>query len=910
MPRTTCSQAARALLALALALFAACSKPEPPDERPTCSYHSDCANNGACFQGRCNPTASCLQRSNCRTVPVCEGDRCICPEELHRCLPVCETDNDCSSEAICTDGVCKKLPVTFNGMSPPSGARGELKVGIGQVDLDFPMGVSMAGYAMRQGPRTPYQDSLGGSNAWFDRIDVRAIAFDDGKEMFVLIRFPLGWSTDELQAMTAFKVQEMTALNLVDRIITTAPHSHALPARFWHLIVGFGFGFFGYDEFGWEIFDRMTTSFAEAVVMAIENMQPARFGYKVLENFDPQDRIHRDRRGENNGLPDHGKDDRMVLMRIDDMSGQPIAVLTHFGMHGTIFSNDNPILTGDAPGGVETELTLHASEKYGRRVLGMYVQGNAGDQSPGGDGAGHGGLEQLQIVGERTWRVIEPELDAITTRSDVQVGVVSGRVLMTHDAIGYGPGEFFDNDAMCEVGAPYFRYGAFQCVEGGADDEDPTTRFKDGDLNCVFSVECLTDGFPVPQFEKTHLAVVRLGDLTMATMPGEPLSFFGRNLADRVKEAVPGTAAAITLGYSMDHNFYLLDADDWLQGGYEPSRDIWGWQMGPYLADRSVELAKELTKEPEQRNFDSGNLKPMVWDDKPEDKTTVPFTETEGDPAELLTDVPGTIERLDIVNFSWRGGHPGLDQPHIALEREENNTFTPVMRPGGAPYEDGGFEMLVHYDGSCGRSNCDGHAWRVTWEESRSFPVGRYRLRATGRALRNGTVMEYSAVSRAFDFVPSSKLEVYDLRANGQRIEGRIVDPRAVKWEPALGGGMHANERVGHRLRSELVPNWLGAPLPESTTLFVSGTIKKSGNMELPMPGAPVTLETTIEPRRRATAIDAMGTPTLSDAGTGPTTKLIVGADVLDSPGSYLVTLRLEDQLGNFGTTTATITTP
>src|SRR5262245_52612968 len=150
MRRTTCFHAVLFVLA------ASCSNPEPPDDRPTCSYHSDCPNNGACYQGRCNPTASCLERSNCKTVPVCEGDRCICPEALHRCLPVCETDNDCSSEAICTDGVCKQMPVTFNGMPPDSGARGALKVGIGQVDLDFPMGVSMAGYASRQGPRTPY----------------------------------------------------------------------------------------------------------------------------------------------------------------------------------------------------------------------------------------------------------------------------------------------------------------------------------------------------------------------------------------------------------------------------------------------------------------------------------------------------------------------------------------------------------------------------------------------------------------------------------------------------------------------------------------------------------------------------------------------------------------------------------
>jgi neutral ceramidase len=905
MKRTT-SLARAWILACALIPLYSCSDDEPAVERTPCNYHSDCPNQGACYQGFCNPTASCFERTNCKTVPVCAGDICICNQESNRCYPVCESDNDCSSEALCLDGVCTKMPATFDGLLPESGARGNLKVGLGRVDLDFPMGVSMAGYASRQGPRTPYQDSLGGSNAWFERIDVRAIAFDDGKEMFVLLRIPLGWSTDELQAMTALKVKERIGLNLVDRIITTAPHSHALPARFWHLIVGFGFGFFGYDEFNHEIFDRLSTSFAEAVVLAVENMQPAKFGYTVLDNFDPEDRIHRDRRGENNRLPGDGKDARMVLMRIDDMNGDTLAVLTHFGIHGTVFDFDNPIVTGDAPGAVEAELSLRASEKYGHPVMSMFIQGNAGDVSPSGDDKGHRELEQMQLVGKRAWEVMGPALDSITTKADVEVGVITGRVLLTHEAIGYSPGEFFDSDVICG-NSTYFRYGAFQCVEGGADDEDPATRFSDGDLNCVFAVECLTDGHPVPQFQKTHLAVVKLGDLTMATMPGEPLSTFGKNVSERVKEVVPGTATAITLGYSMDHHFYLLNEDDWLQGGYEPSRDIWGWRLGPYLTEKSVELAKELAKDPADRFFDSGNLKPMVWNDAEETKKPIAFTETEGEPNEVMIDVADTVERMAIVDFAWRGGHPGLDQPRIALERETNGSFVQVMRPGNLPYEDGAFDMIVHYDGSCGRANCDTHQWRVTWEESRSFPLGKYRFKAKGRALRNGNVVSYEALSNEFEVVPSASLELYGLTGRAGNVEARLVDPRAVKFVPD-GERMKANERAGHRLRSEEVPQFLGAPLPEGTVLTVSGNVQKVGSATVPLNAVVATLEKIDEARTRIVAYDATGAPELQDSGIRPTTKVTFNAPAIDSAGQFVLTLRIEDQLGNFGTTTATIT--
>src|SRR5205823_14274820 len=124
---------------------------------------------------------------------------------------------------------------------------------------------------------------------------------------------------------------------------------------------------------------------------------------------------------------------------------------------------------------------------------------------------------------------------------------------------------------------------------------------------------------------------------------------FARSLAERVKQKLPNVKTTFTLGYSLDHHFYLLNESDWLQGGYEPSRDIWGWKMAPYFADKSVALASELAKPRSERMIDSGNLKPMVWSDPDSDKMPVPPNETEGAPEEVLTDVADTVERLDIL---------------------------------------------------------------------------------------------------------------------------------------------------------------------------------------------------------------------------------------------------------------------
>ncbi len=879
-----------------LAATACKSDVQKPPEKAKCGYHSDCDHDGVCYLGECHPTVSCFERANCATAPICADDRCICDQASHRCFPVCVTDNDCASDGYCLNGVCTPYPVAFDGAPLPSGERGRLMVGLGRVPLDFPMGVSMAGYGSRIGPRTPYQETLGGSNAWFDRPDARAIVFSDGKETAVLLRISTSWSADFMLADTARKVQERTGVNILDDLITSANHSHSLPARWWHLVDGLAFGFFGYGEFSYEVFDRMTTTYADAVVMALDDLQPARLGYVVLDDFDPDDRIHHDRRNRNDNLPGYlKKDDRMLLMRVDDDSGEPIAFLTNFGMHGTVFDYDNPMITGDAGTGVEMALTEEASRKYGHPILGFYLQGNAGDQSPSGGDRGHTHAEQLQVIGRRAWDVMEPELDAIQTSDQIQVGIFDGRIPISHDILGYGDGEFYDSDVSCDDTPPYFRYGAFQCVDGYLEDEDPSTAFSDGDLACVFGIECLTGGYPVPEFQKTHLSVLRLGTLALPTMPGEPVSQFGRDAAARVKDAIPGVTDAVTLGYSQDHHFYLLNEDDWFQGGYEPSRDIWGWKLAPYLVTSSVQIAAELAKEPEARTFPpNGNLKPMYWVDPEEKRQTVPFTETEGDPAEILEDIPAEVERLDEVTLAWSGGHPGLDLPVIVLEREDGGTFGPVTKPGGLLYDDSGFEMIVMYEGHCSRKNCDSHRWRVRWQERRDFPLGRYRLSVHGLALKNGAVTNYETASRSFEVVASKKLHVYGVAATADGIEGRVADP------PLLNAFL---------MRSIETPGAVGAAVPIGSMVRVAGTVRPAGGAAEAIDGT-ATLEQVTEARDRLTGFDDAGAPTWSPAGSYTSARFRVDAPAIAGgpAGDYHLELTVTDDGGNAGTFTATVT--
>lgn len=323
----------------------------------------------------------------CRTHVEC-GWGSVCHDG--RCIEACTTDLDCAADGHCIDGQCLPLPTDLlKGDAPaPLGQPGQLYAGVGWVPLDYPVGVSLAGYGARPGPRTPYSSVLGGSDRFFEGQDVRALVLSSDEDTLIFLRIPLSWSTDYLLTLTAMRLQELTksaehpnGINYHSKLVTSATHSHSQPARYWYLLPNTGFAVAGYDNYSAEMAHRYADSFARAAYQALQSMQPAKFGWKMVEDVDPEGRIHSDRRGAN---PDF-KDDRMLVWRVDDLQGRPLAGMIRIAMHGTHMLH--PWVTGDAPGGVETVVTEKLSQHANRPVPVMFVNGNAGDVSPRGDNA-------------------------------------------------------------------------------------------------------------------------------------------------------------------------------------------------------------------------------------------------------------------------------------------------------------------------------------------------------------------------------------------------------------------------------------------------------------------------------------------------------------------------------------------
>lgn len=742
-----------------------------------CTWPSECPGgdcvDGACIYGEpeiCFMDAPCPEGEVCggagtwrwRCVLPCEQDgtcalrprACEAPEgcppgsncKEGRCINNCVLDSDCPEGGHCIDGECLPYPDLLNGDAPtPLGQPGQLVAGVGVAPLDFPVGVSMAGYGARQGPQTPYNKALGGSDRVFDAQDARVLVLSTDASLLIVLRLPLGWSTDYLRTLIATKVQALTVdadhpngINYIDSLVTVATHSHSGPGRFWNLLPGTGLGVFGHGEFSREMIERYTSSFAVAIVEALAAVQPARFGYTVIDDFDPERHIHSDRRGESPPF----LDDRLMVWRVEDLDGRPMMGAVNFALHGTHMNH--PWVTGDVAGGIETVATERLSAEAGRYVPVMFLNGNAGNVSPRGDAATVVDWGKVQTLGHLMWPVFRAAWDAAEPKADVDLKVVNRRIPIDYDLLGY---DRTVPDFRTPGGKPY-EYGGFSCVpDGRGPDEEP---WMDGDLGCRLDLQTFLH-HPAVQAHKTALTAIRIDDLVVTTLPGEPTSELGMLLAEGVEADAAAAGRpevrALNFGYAQDHQLYLVTPEDWFRGGYEASQNWFGWNLGVYIAGEARSLAGELFTETREPN--DGAIKPTWWPALTDD--TVTPTTSAGPAGEVLDAPPAEVRRGALVELRWTGGHPGVDLPRVVLERQDGGGFTPMERSAGVPYDDAGFESLKLYEGDYG----DDHTWAVRWEFPFDFPTGTYRLVATGQALGASEAEPYTAASTPFEVQPA-----------------------------------------------------------------------------------------------------------------------------------------------------------
>ncbi len=671
---------------------------------------------------------------------------------------------------------------------------------------------------------------------------VKALALSTPGDTVVIIKADLIFADDTLTA----DVSARLGAEYAGKVVFATTHSHATPMQFSadpKLAVGGG-------VLRRQVREPLLDQLVAVAQAALEARRPARVGVLLERGFDPDDAVTRDRRAENDELAGGSRDDDwLALVRVDGADGAPIAVVPIFGMHGTVLGADNPLMSGDAPGAIDRAL----EESFDTQVVVMYLQGAGGDVSP----AGRGGVAPPAAKGEPLYdfarvesvgRLAAPILRDAWERAgesmveSLAIEAVTRSVVLGPDAstfavrggeLAYAP---FAEGRECdravfgdggEVLSPIDEFnapvGAALCGSDGDAVFPPAQMWNTAGLSPYSSCARIdvasqvlgpllgTDfgQTPLCSSTRTTVSAVRLGEHVIATLPGEPLTL----LADRVRELSPVTPErTIVVGYAQGHVGYLLRADDWLQGGYEPSINSWGPLEGEYVAERAAEVLS-LAVSDEREDAAAGGADrvatPAVDDGDVPAPDKAPLAGTVPDPlfdglyvrnriALAGAQPAATIPRVaGVARFVWIGEDPLAGTPRVALQRETGpGAFEDVTRRSGRAVADG--DLLLYWtpephQRAAGEPRT--HHWIVEWqavatggdlEDRAGLPLGRYRFQVTGTG--------YTVASRPFE-VASGPVSVtasvaglaVDIGAGYAAPEGwRLLDLEG-KLQPARG---------------------------------------------------------------------------------------------------------------------------
>lgn len=758
---------------------------------------------------------------------------------------------------------------------------GAIEAGTAEQILHLPIGSGLGGYTARADFMgsvtwpdrrfTAYSGSFKASVGVETWPRVRALAITAGDETVVILKADL-IHADEL---ILHDVTERLGAEFRGKVLFTTSHSHSA----WGHYISNTVLQIGSGRRRNQAHDQLVDDLVEAAEAALAMRAPAQLGFAHDGDFDPANQVNRDRRSENDSLPngDNRKDRDLFVLRVDRADGSPMAILPMFGIHGTVLGEDNPLSSTDAGGAIERAI----EESFDEEVLVMHLQGSAGDVSP----AGAGGIDcrgvdpcydfaRAESVGQAArdailaaWTeagaalVASAEMEMLGRT--VELGPDWETFNVRGGALTYAPWdgvtepdlEIFDADGniispIDEFNAPV---GAALCGE-----EDPaifllgqlpgTRMVQTAYRSCVtvdVAAEILGEVMVLPFEEamppcaatRTMLSALRIDDHVIVALPGEPVTLF----SDRLRAASPvAMENTIVIGYSQDHIGYLLTAEDWLLGGFESTINMWGPLEGELISERAEELMA-LVMTPEREDGADGAATRSV-PPPPDDADILPAA----DPAPLAGTVPdvpwekayvrggvpltqgqpaATTPRLGLVTFSWIGEDPRAGNPMVTLERETapgSGVWEPVTRRSGRAVIDQDF-LLTHTPEPLFRDgdNPRTHHWAIEWQAVSPWgtEVDAALIDRVGIALGRYRFhvqgVDYEVTSSPVEVV-AGPLSVTDVAIAGSNVGGAV--------------SYHASDgfRLLHSRRNS------NDPIPlESTTITVELVLGAGGSVVL-----------------------------------------------------------------------------
>jgi neutral ceramidase len=647
---------------------------------------------------------------------------------------------------------------------PAEIAFGPIEAGAAEGTLDLPIGTPMGGFSSRSNllggesrpdnRRGPYHVGFVPSAGAQTRPGVKALWLHNGADDLLILKADLIYSNDHYVADVTRALEAQTGRDLRGRVVISASHSHQSYGPFsdqFHF-------YLGGDRFNPEIYARLVERTVDIALDAYASLQPAKIGSGWERDWDPEDRVYRDRRRDNDDLhvwddaePGAGKDPYLHVLRVDDADDTPIALVFTFGIHGTAVGADSPMLSTEVTGHLENAV----QNAFDHPIVAMHLQGAGGDASPAGRGARFARLEHVGDAGApgilRLWEATP------TSDTPLALEAVSRHVPQHHSQIRvtrggtvdwrYAPltdnpapdDEIYDEDGRIlspidEFNAPF---GAVFCgsdaplIPAGniGSQVFPYSACMDAELvsRILYALFQLEEGeipLPLPESLKagttaTSLHPIRTlrpdgtveeDDLYTGFFPGEPTAMYAEQFRRRARAELDRDLA-LTVGYAQDHEGYLLIPEDWLLGGYEPNINLWGPLQAEHIMEGLLDAsAQHLGNGVRTPDAVGSAFSPTTYPSRPLPELRPDHTPTAGtrlaappeptlwtpDAMPIDLNVPESLRRVQgMIQVAWDGGDAMVDLPVVSLLREVDGAWIPATTRSGRPVTDSLPDMLM-----------------------------------------------------------------------------------------------------------------------------------------------------------------------------------------------------------------------
>lgn len=272
------------------------------------------------------------------------------------------------------------------GLPTVAAEDGALRAGAAKVDITpaADAGLPMSGYDFR----------TGGFQGIHDHIYARAIVLSDGAKMAAIVSWELIGVPTPVWEELAGRVARETGIP-AEYLLLTAVHDHSAPAPF---------AMYGNDSPKSAAYTKLVEdATVEAVRKAKENLQPAKIGIGTGKAYV---NVNRREYSADTGWwlgynPDGPSDKTVTVIRLDALSGKPIALLINYAVHAVVMGGENYQISGDIAGATSRYVENYyrgkpeetprddagaairlRREETSDSVVALWTSGAAGDQNP------------------------------------------------------------------------------------------------------------------------------------------------------------------------------------------------------------------------------------------------------------------------------------------------------------------------------------------------------------------------------------------------------------------------------------------------------------------------------------------------------------------------------------------------